>query len=150
MLLYLQGLANALPSSSNLVGLLSSRGQQTRMLAAPLLSFLGTRRYFGAPRSLTSLASTSMTRPERMLPATSRARHSRAGRLRPIVRNLVVLRGGMTSKERRDSADQLASIATTAERVGIATGRYIREGSTTRDSMWPRRRPMASNRSGDL
>jgi len=51
-----------------------------------------------------------------------------AERLRPIVRHLVVLQGGMTAKERRDSADQLASIPDTAERVVLATGRYVGEG----------------------
>src|SRR6516164_3600081 len=38
---------------------------------------LSERRYLGAPCTVTSLASTSITRPERMLPATSIARHSR-------------------------------------------------------------------------
>jgi superfamily II DNA or RNA helicase len=51
-----------------------------------------------------------------------------AERLRPIVRHLVVLQGGMTAKERRGSANQLASIPDTAERVVLATGRYIGEG----------------------
>jgi superfamily II DNA or RNA helicase len=51
-----------------------------------------------------------------------------AERLRPIVRHLVVLQGGMSAKERRESADQLASIPETAERVVLATGRYIGEG----------------------
>ena len=51
-----------------------------------------------------------------------------AERLRPIVRHLVVLQGGMTAKARRGSADQLASIPDTAERVVLATGRYIGEG----------------------
>ncbi len=51
-----------------------------------------------------------------------------AERLRRIVRHLVVLQGGMTAKERRGSADQLASIPDTAERLVLATGRYIGEG----------------------
>lgn len=51
-----------------------------------------------------------------------------AERLRPIVRHVVVLQGGMTAKARRRSADQLASIPSTAERVVLATGRYIGEG----------------------
>jgi len=51
-----------------------------------------------------------------------------AERLRPIVRHLVVLQGGMTAKERRSSTDQLASIPSAAERVVIAIGRYIGEG----------------------
>jgi superfamily II DNA or RNA helicase len=51
-----------------------------------------------------------------------------AERLRPIVRHLVVLQGGMTAKERRGSADQLASIPNAAERLVLATGRYIGEG----------------------
>lgn len=51
-----------------------------------------------------------------------------AERLRPIVRNVVILRGGMTAKERRGSAEQLASISSTSERVVVATGRYVGEG----------------------
>ncbi len=48
--------------------------------------------------------------------------------LRGFVRHIVVLRGGMTARERQHSADQLASISDTAERLVIATGRYIGEG----------------------
>lgn len=51
-----------------------------------------------------------------------------ADHLRGLVRHVVVLRGGMTAKERRASADQLASIPDTAERLVLATGRYIGEG----------------------
>jgi superfamily II DNA or RNA helicase len=51
-----------------------------------------------------------------------------AEHLRSFVRHLVVLQGGMTAKERRCSADQLASIPDTAERLVLATGRYIGEG----------------------
>jgi superfamily II DNA or RNA helicase len=51
-----------------------------------------------------------------------------AERLRPIVRHLVVLQGGMTAKERRASAEQLASIPDRAERLVLAIGRYIGEG----------------------
>jgi superfamily II DNA or RNA helicase len=51
-----------------------------------------------------------------------------AERLRAFVRHIVVLRGGMTAKERQRSADQLASIPDTAERFVVATGRYIGEG----------------------
>lgn len=48
--------------------------------------------------------------------------------LRGFVRHIVVLRGGMTAKEQRRSAGQLASIPDAAERLLIATGRYIGEG----------------------
>ncbi len=51
-----------------------------------------------------------------------------AERLRPMVRHLVVLHGGMRAKDRRGSVDQLASIPDTAERLVLATGRYIGEG----------------------
>jgi superfamily II DNA or RNA helicase len=51
-----------------------------------------------------------------------------AERLRPMVRHLVVLHGGMKTKQRRGSVDQLASIPETAERLVLATGRYIGEG----------------------
>ncbi len=49
-------------------------------------------------------------------------------RLRPLVRNLVVLRGGMGVKQRRAVAEQLASIPDDEERVLLATGRYLGEG----------------------
>ena len=51
-----------------------------------------------------------------------------AERLRGIVRHLVVLQGGMSAKEQRGSADQLASIPDIAERLVLATGGYIGEG----------------------
>jgi superfamily II DNA or RNA helicase len=51
-----------------------------------------------------------------------------AEQLRGFVRHIVVLRGGMTAKERQHSADQLASISDVAERLVVATGRYIGEG----------------------
>jgi superfamily II DNA or RNA helicase len=51
-----------------------------------------------------------------------------AERLRPIVRNLVVLQGGMTARERRGSAEQLASIPDRAERLVLAIGRFAGEG----------------------
>ncbi len=51
-----------------------------------------------------------------------------AERLRRSVRHLVVLQGGMKAKERRESASDLASIPNTAERLVLATGRYIGEG----------------------
>lgn len=48
--------------------------------------------------------------------------------LRRVVRKLVVLQGGMTAKERRGSISELASIPDSAERLVLATGRYIGEG----------------------
>ncbi len=51
-----------------------------------------------------------------------------AERLRPVVRHLVVLQGGMTAKQERGAIEQLASIPATAERLVLATGRYIGEG----------------------
>jgi superfamily II DNA or RNA helicase len=51
-----------------------------------------------------------------------------ATRLRPFVRHLVVLQGGMTPAERRDVAAHLASIPDTDPRLVLATGRYIGEG----------------------
>jgi superfamily II DNA or RNA helicase len=51
-----------------------------------------------------------------------------AEELRNFARHVVVLRGGMTGKERRTSADQLATIPNKEERVILATGRYIGEG----------------------
>jgi superfamily II DNA or RNA helicase len=51
-----------------------------------------------------------------------------ADHLRGFVRHVVVLKGGMTPSEERCSAQQLASIPHGAERLVIATGRYIGEG----------------------
>jgi superfamily II DNA or RNA helicase len=51
-----------------------------------------------------------------------------ATRLRPFVRHLVVLQGGMTPAERRDVTAQLARIPDTDPRLVLATGRYIGEG----------------------
>ena len=48
--------------------------------------------------------------------------------LRPVVRHLVVLQGGMSAKDRRDSFDKLASIPGQEERLVLATGKYIGEG----------------------
>jgi len=51
-----------------------------------------------------------------------------AGRLRRFTRHLVVLHGGMKTKERRDVLAKLAAIPDGEERLLIATGRYIGEG----------------------
>jgi superfamily II DNA or RNA helicase len=51
-----------------------------------------------------------------------------AGKLRGTARNLVVLRGGMKSSERRTALAQLASIPDNEERLLLATGRFIGEG----------------------
>jgi superfamily II DNA or RNA helicase len=51
-----------------------------------------------------------------------------AEKLRGFSRNLVVLRGGMTAKKRRDSGIQLAELPDDAERLVLATGRYLGEG----------------------
>ena len=51
-----------------------------------------------------------------------------ADRLRPAVRHLVVLQGGGTARSRRKSIEALGSVPATAERLVLATGRYIGEG----------------------
>jgi superfamily II DNA or RNA helicase len=51
-----------------------------------------------------------------------------AERLRTFVRHLVVLRGGMTTKERAATSADLAKIHDEEERLVLATGRYIGEG----------------------
>lgn len=51
-----------------------------------------------------------------------------AERFRPIVRNIVVFRGGMGRKQRQKISEQLNSIADSDERLLIATGRYLGEG----------------------
>ena len=51
-----------------------------------------------------------------------------ARQLHRFVRHIVVLQGGMSTKQRRNAADRLAEIPATEERLVIATGRYIGEG----------------------
>ena len=51
-----------------------------------------------------------------------------AEELRRVVRNLVILQGGMGKKRRRAAAEMLASIPDTEERVILATGRFVGEG----------------------
>ena len=51
-----------------------------------------------------------------------------AARLTPIVRNVIVLKGGMGEKQRRSISAELAHIPDEEERVIVATGRYLGEG----------------------
>ena len=51
-----------------------------------------------------------------------------ATRLAGLVKNIVVLKGGMGAKQRRAVAEQLMAIPDGEERVLLATGRYIGEG----------------------
>jgi len=51
-----------------------------------------------------------------------------AEQLKGFARNILVLKGGMGSKQRREVADQLKAIPSSEERVILATGRYIGEG----------------------
>ena len=51
-----------------------------------------------------------------------------ATRLRPFVRHLVVIQGGMTPSERREATAQLARIPEGEPRLVLATGRYVGEG----------------------
>jgi superfamily II DNA or RNA helicase len=51
-----------------------------------------------------------------------------ASRLRGVVRNVIVLKGGTGSKKRKALSDRMKAIPEQAERVLIATGRYIGEG----------------------
>jgi superfamily II DNA or RNA helicase len=48
--------------------------------------------------------------------------------LRPAARNLVILRGGMGVKQRREVTERIAAIPPDEERLVLATGRYIGEG----------------------
>jgi superfamily II DNA or RNA helicase len=48
--------------------------------------------------------------------------------LRPAARNIVVLQGGMGAKRRRKTAERIAAIPSSEERLVLATGRYIGEG----------------------
>ena len=49
-------------------------------------------------------------------------------RLKGFAKNVIVLRGGQTDRQRRDIADRLLSIPDDEERVLLATGRYLGEG----------------------
>ena len=51
-----------------------------------------------------------------------------AGQLGSVARHLVVLRGGMGVRQRREVADQLGGIPDDEERLVLATGRFIGEG----------------------
>jgi superfamily II DNA or RNA helicase len=51
-----------------------------------------------------------------------------AAQLEKLVRHVVVLQGGMGTKERRLVKERLATIPDTEERLVLATGRYIGEG----------------------
>jgi len=61
---------------------------------------------------------------------TERTRHLEqlAERLSPIVRHLVVLRGGMGRRQLQDALAQLVAIPESQERVVLATGGYLGEG----------------------
>jgi superfamily II DNA or RNA helicase len=51
-----------------------------------------------------------------------------ASRLESFTRHLVVLRGGMSAKERCTVQERLAGIRESEERLVLATGRYVGEG----------------------
>ena len=48
--------------------------------------------------------------------------------LKDEIQNVIVLRGGMSKKQRQEVAKQLETIPDTEERLVISTGRYIGEG----------------------
>ena len=51
-----------------------------------------------------------------------------ARRLHGLTRNLIILQGGMKTKERRAAIEQLRTIPEAEERLVLATGRFIGEG----------------------
>lgn len=51
-----------------------------------------------------------------------------AEHLKGFAQNIIILRGGMGSKQRKALADQIKAVPDSKERVIIATGRYIGEG----------------------
>jgi superfamily II DNA or RNA helicase len=51
-----------------------------------------------------------------------------SGKLRSFAKHLIVLRGGMKAKERREAMEHLARVPEGEERLVLATGRYIGEG----------------------
>jgi hypothetical protein len=50
-----------------------------------------------------------------------------AERLSPFVKNLIVIKGGMGQKQRRQMAEKIDEIPKNEERLIIATGRYLGE-----------------------
>jgi len=50
-----------------------------------------------------------------------------AERLSPFVKNLIILKGGMGQKQRRQVAEKIDGIKKNEERLIIATGRYLGE-----------------------
>ncbi len=51
-----------------------------------------------------------------------------AEQLKPVAQNIIVLKGGMGSKQRKAVADQIKAVPDSKERVILSTGRYIGEG----------------------
>jgi len=51
-----------------------------------------------------------------------------ANKLSRLVRHLIVLKGGTSGKEQRQTLEQLTSIPDASERLVLATGRYVGEG----------------------
>jgi superfamily II DNA or RNA helicase len=51
-----------------------------------------------------------------------------AGRLDPIIRNVIVMKGGASKKQRKLIAETISQIPDDAERLILATGRYLGEG----------------------
>ena len=49
-------------------------------------------------------------------------------RLKGFARNVIVLCGGQTDRQRRDRLERLSSLSEAEERVILATGRYLGEG----------------------
>jgi superfamily II DNA or RNA helicase len=52
-----------------------------------------------------------------------------ASRLSKFARNVIVLRGGMTARQSRKATESLTAMPNGEERVLVATGRYLGEGS---------------------
>lgn len=61
---------------------------------------------------------------------TERKKHLEilANLISPLVRNVIVLKGGMSQKQRRSLSEKITSIADDEERIILATGRYLGEG----------------------
>jgi superfamily II DNA or RNA helicase len=51
-----------------------------------------------------------------------------AEKFKGVAQNIIVLRGGMGSKQRKAVADQIKAVPDSKERLIISTGRYIGEG----------------------
>ena len=116
------------PGSISAVSMPASPSQR-KMAVATNSGPLSDRRCRGAPCTLTSWASTSITRPERMPPATSIARHSRV-HSSTIVRHLSVCRFAQVSNTKSYAHTWFRAVGGSGRGRPVATRRRGRRRGT--------------------